>query len=328
MSSLHGKICGWGMYVPERIVSNHDIAASIETSDEWIRERTGIGARRVAGPGDNCSSMSVAAAEQALSKARLSAGELELIIVATSSPDYLTPPVSSQVQQLLGAEKAAAFTLVLGCTGFVCALVTAQQFIASGAYKSILIVGAELITRNINWKDRNTCVLFGDGAGAVVMKATSEQVGLMSFVLGSDGSGYDLLIQRSGGTAVPPSSESLAKGLNFLEMNGSEVFKFATRVLGRALEECLNKAAISSNEIDLFIPHQANARIIESAARHVGLPMEKVFLNVERYGNTSAASVPIALCEALDQGRAKEGDTIAMVAFGAGLSWGAAVVKL
>ena len=328
MPQRYGNIVGWGKYLPSRIVTNHELAQRIDTSDEWIFERTGIRERRIVGAGETTSSMAVAAAREALAMAGVRPRDLGLIIVATSSPDYLTPPVSSQVQHELGAKDVGAFTLVAGCPGFVYALVTAQQFIASGACDNVLVIGVEIISRFLNWDDRGTCVLFGDGAGAVVVQATDQPCGVLSHVLGSDGSGAERLILPSGGTAMPPSHEAVDKGLIYLRMNGPEVFKFATRVLGRAVRQAIHLAGLTADDIDLFIPHQANARIIASAARQANLPPEKVFLNIHRYGNTSAASIPIALCEAIEQGRARVGDTLAFVAFGAGLTWAAAVVKL
>lgn len=328
VSQRYGNIVGWGRYVPERVITNHDLARDMDTSDEWIVARTGIRERRVVGAGETNSGMAAAAAREALAMAGVRPRELGLIIVATSSPDYLTPPVSSQVQHLLGAKDVGALTLVVGCPGFVYGLVTAQQYIASGACDTVLVIGVEIITRFINRMDRSTYVLFGDGAGAMVLQASDRPCGVLSHVLGSDGSGAEHLILPSGGSTLPPSPETLAQGLNYLRMNGPEVFKFATRVLGRALRQAIAKAGLTADDIDLFIPHQANARIIESAARQAGLPPEKVFVNIDRYGNTSAASIPIAFCEAMEQGRAKPGDTLAFVAFGAGLTWAAAVVKL
>lgn len=328
MSHRYGNIVGWGKYVPARVITNDELAQRLDTSDEWITARTGIRERRVVGPGETTSGMAVAAARDALDMAGVRPRDLGLIIVATSSPDYLTPPVSSQVQHALGAKDVGAFTLVVGCPGFVYALVTAQQFIASGACDNVLVIGVEVISRFLNWDDRATCVLFGDGAGAVVMQATDQPSGVLSHVLGSDGSGAQHLIVPSGGAALPSSPETLAQGLNYLHMNGHEVFKFATRILGRALRQAIAQAGLTPDDIDLFIPHQANARIIESAARQAGLPPEKVFLNIHCYGNTSAASIPIALCEAIEQRRARMGDMLAFVAFGAGLTWAAAVVKL
>lgn len=328
MSQLYGNIVGWGMYVPQRVITNADLEKMVETSDDWIVERTGIRERHVVAEDEQTSQMAIAAARQALKKANLRASDLDLIIIATSSPDYLTPPISSQVQHALGAKKIGAFTLVTGCTGFLYALATAQQFIASGANKRILVVGVELISRWIDYSDRGTCILFGDGAGAVVVEATDKPAGVISFVLGSDGSQAEHLILPGGGSKNPPTHEMLDKGQQYLYMNGREVFKFATRVLGSALNEAIHKADLSVDEIDLLIPHQANLRIIESAARQVKLPWDKVYVNIEKYGNTSAASIPIALCEALEIGRIQVGDTVACVAFGAGLTWASAVIKL
>jgi 3-oxoacyl-[acyl-carrier-protein] synthase-3 len=324
----YGNIIGWGKYVPPRVITNADLEKSIDTSDEWILTRTGIRERHIAEAGETTSSMSVAAAKQAFEKAGVLASEIDLIIIASSSPDYLTPPVSSQVQHALGANKAAAFTLVTGCTGFIYALSTAQQFIASGTYDTILVIGAELLSRFVDWTDRSTCVLFGDGAGAVVLKATDTPSGVLACILGSDGSGADHLILPAGGSAHPPSNETLEKKMHSIRMNGPEVFKFATRVLGEALRQVIHQAGLKTEDIDLFIPHQANIRIIESAAKSAGLPPEKIFVNIHKYGNTSAASIPMALAEAMDEGRAKMSSTLAFVAFGAGLTWASAVVKI
>jgi len=324
----YGNIIGWGKYVPSRVITNADLAQTLDTSDEWIITRTGIRERHIVEDTETTSSMSIAAAKEALNMAGVHPKDVDLIIVATSSPDYLTPPVSSQLQHELGAKNAGAFTLVNGCTGFVYALATAQQFISSGAYGTILVVGAELLSRFVDWNDRETCVLFGDGAGAVVIHATDTPSGVLSFVLGSDGSGGEHLILPAGGAANPPSHENLDAGLHTVKMNGREVFKFATRVLGKALRQALEQASLDAEDIDLFIPHQANVRIIESAARFAKLPPEKVFINIQKYGNTSAASIPIALCEAFEEGRAKIGDTLAFVSFGAGLTWSSAIVKI
>ena len=326
MSLRHASIIGWGKYAPANVVTNDDIAQYIDTSDEWIRTRSGIRERRFVSDDETTATMSVAAARAALDTAGLTATDLDLILVATSSPDHLTPPISSQVQEALGAQHIGAMQIVVGCTGFVYSLVTAQQFIATGAYNTVLVIGAELISRWLKPDDRSTYVLFGDGAGAVIMQATDEPCGVLSHVLGSDGSGAEHIIVPAGGTAMVPTHETVDQVA--LRMNGREVFKFATRVMGRALQEALDQAGLTADDIDLFIPHQANLRIIEYAAKQAGLPREKVMVNVDRYGNTSAASVPLALCEAFDQGRIKAGDTLAMVAFGAGLTWASAVVKL
>jgi len=328
MSQRYGNIVGWGKYVPSRVITNAELERMVDTSDEWIRARTGIRERHVVAPGENTSDMAVAAARQALEMARVHPRDLGLIIVATSSPDYLTPPVSSQVQHALDAKGVGAFTLVNGCTGFIYALATAQQFIANGSCDNVLVVGVELLSRFTDWEDRSTCVLFGDGAGAVLLQVSNQPSGVLSYVLGSDGSGAQHLIMPAGGAAMPPSQETLDNRLHYVRMNGNQVFRFATRILGKALRQAIQEAGLTKDDIDLFIPHQANKRIIDKAARDVGLPEEKVFMNIERYGNTSAASVPIALCEALEQGRAKVGDTLAFIAFGAGLTWASAVVKI
>ncbi|TET99043.1 MAG: ketoacyl-ACP synthase III [Anaerolineales bacterium] len=328
MSERYANIVGWGKYTPEQVLTNADLERMIETTDEWIVKRTGIRERRIVNPTENTSDMAVAAARDALAMAEVRARDLGLIIVATSSPDYLTPPVSSQIQHALGARDVGAFTLVAGCAGFVYALTTAQQYIANGVCDNVLVIGVELLSRFIDWTDRSTCVLFGDGAGAVVLQVSNEPAGVLSSVLGSDGSGAEHLILPGGGTAMPPTHETIDQGLHTLKMNGNQVFRFASRIIGKALRQVIQQAGLTSDDIDLFIPHQANLRIIESAARYVGFPEEKIFINIDRYGNTSAASIPIALVEAFEQERAKVGDTLAFVAFGAGLSWAAAVVKV
>ncbi|WP_022836708.1 beta-ketoacyl-ACP synthase III [Salisaeta longa] len=323
----HASITGWGHYAPPNVVTNDDLAAHMDTSDEWIRSRSGIRERRFAGDDETTATMSIAAGQRALDCAGVDASAVDLVLVASSSPDYLTPPVSSQVQHGLGIH-AGAMQLTVGCTGFIYALVTAQQFISTGAYDTILVVGAELISRWLSWENRDTAVLFGDGAGAVVVQATREPCGLQSHVLGSDGSGAEHIIVPAGGVAQPTSHEALDANLQNVKMNGREVFKFATRIMGEALTQALDKAGRSADDIDLFVPHQANKRIIDYAAAELGLPEEKVMINVDRYGNTSAATVPIALSEAFQSGRIAPGDTLALVAFGAGLTWAAAIVDL
>jgi 3-oxoacyl-[acyl-carrier-protein] synthase-3 len=324
----YSKITGWGMSVPERVLTNHDLVQMVDTSDEWIMTRTGIRERRIAGEGETTSTLSVAAGRQALEQAGLAPDELDLIIVATSSPDYFLPPVSSQVQHALGATRAGAFTLVAGCTGFVYALATAHQFIATGAYRNVLVIGTEIISRFLNWQDRNTCVLFGDASGAVVLQASDQPSGVLSFVLGSDGSQAEALIVRGMGSAMPATHEVLDNHLHQIEMDGPAVFKFAVRVLGRAAAEAAAAAGLTTEDIELFIPHQANLRIIEAARRQLDLPPEKVFINLDRYGNTSAASIPVALYEAIESGRVKEGDTLVLVGFGGGLTWAAVTLQL
>ena len=322
---LYGRIIGWGKAVPDKILTNADLEKMVDTTDEWIVTRSGIRERRIAPEGVNTSTLSVLAAQAALAQAGLIPADIDLILVASSSPDHLLPAVSSEIQHQLGAN-CGAFTLVAGCTGFVYSLVTAQQFIATGAYRTILVIGAEVISRNIDWTDRNTCVLFGDGAGAVILQASEEPTGVMAFELGSDGSGAEHLMMPLG-IAHPATHEAVDKKYQYIRMNGREVFKFATRTLARSAAETIGRSGLSIHDIDLMIPHQANARIIELAARQMGMPMEKVFVNIDKYGNTSAASIPIALTEAIEQGRVKEGDKLVLVGFGAGLTWASAVVQ-
>jgi 3-oxoacyl-[acyl-carrier-protein] synthase-3 len=323
---LYGRITGWGKCVPDKVITNADLEKMVDTSDEWIVSRTGIRERHIAGEGETTSTLSVKAARAAMEKAGIIAADLDLILVATSSPDYLLPPVSSMIQDQLGAH-CGAFTLVAGCTGFVYGLVTAQQYIATGAYKTILIIGAEIISKFVDWTDRNTCVLFGDGAGAVVMQASQEKTGVLAFELGSDGAGAEHL-KMNLGVANPPSQAVIDNRDHYIRMNGREVFKFATRTLARSVAEVIGRSGLSTDDIDLMIPHQANERIIEVAAKQLGMSMDKVFVNIAKYGNTSAASIPIALCEAFEEGRCQLGDTIALAGFGAGLTWASAVVQL
>ncbi len=324
----YGRIVGWGMYVPERILTNQDLEEMVDTSDEWIVSRTGIRERRIAGEGETTATMSVSSAQKALEVAGLKAKEIDLIIVATTSPDQLVPPVSSIIQDKLGASNAGAFELAAGCTGFVYGMVVAQQFIASGAYRNVMVIGTELISRFVDWQDRNTCVLFGDGSGTVILQACDEPTGVLSFVLGSDGSDADALIIRGGGSAWPFDQDVLDQRAQFIEMDGRTVFRFATRVLGRATNEVVAAAGLTMDDIEMVVPHQANLRIIQSACRQLDLPQDKVLINLDRYGNTSTASIPMGLCEALESGRIKEGDILVLVGFGAGLTWAAATLQL
>ncbi len=327
MEQRFARISGWGRYAPAQILTNDDLAEIVDTSDEWITSRTGIRERHIAEPHETTLTMAQTASERALAVAGISADSLDLIIVATSSPDYLLPPVSSMLQHALGASHAAAFELRAGCTGFLYGLSTAHQFLAAGTYRRVLVVGVELISRAVDWQDRNTCVLFGDGAGAVVLEATDRPTGVLGFVLGSDGAGAEALIVPGGGSRQPLSSTVLAERGQFIHMDGRAVFKFAVRVMGRALLEAVDRSGLQLSDIDLFIPHQANQRILELAARQCGIPWEKMYVNIARYGNTSAASIPIALSEAVEEGRVQEGDHLAMVSFGAGLTWGALTLR-
>jgi len=326
MTLRYSKISGWGKYVPEKILTNTDLAKIVDTNDEWIVSRTGIRERHIAADNETCSSMAIAAAENALNIAGLTPADLDLIIISTSSPDHLVPIVSSTIQHKIGAT-CPAFTLVTGCTGFVYGLATAHQFIATGAYNNILLVGVELISRFLDWSDRNTCVLFGDGAGAVVLTPSSTPTGLKAFDLGSDGEKGLELAAPGIGSAIKMDHAMIDRGDQYLRMNGREVFKFATRILPQSTTQVLQNAGMTIDDIDLLIPHQANARIIDLAIRRLGLPEEKVFINLHKYGNTSAASIPLALVEAIEAGRIKTGDHLCLVSFGAGLTWASAIFQ-
>jgi len=320
-------IVGLGTYVPERVLTNFDLEKMVETSDAWIRERTGIRERRIAAPDEATSDLATAAARAALADAGIAADEVDLVIVATATPDMLFPATACIVQEKLDARRAGAFDVLAGCSGFIYALACGAQFISSGAMDTVLVVGAETLSRILNWEDRNTCVLFGDGAGAVVLRPVPREKGILATLLGADGSGGALLQLPAGGSRLPASHRTVEEKLHYVQMNGREVFKFAVRVMGDAALEVAREAGLEPGEIDLFIPHQANVRIIDAAARRLGLPMDKVVINVDRYGNTSSASVPLALADALNAGRIRAGDNIVMVAFGAGLTWAAAAVR-
>lgn len=323
----YAHIVGWGMALPSRVMTNDEIAQMVDTSDAWIRERTGIRERRIAGAKDSTATLALRAAKRALEVANVSPANLDLIIVATATPEYLFPATACLVQDWLGAENAGAFDLSAGCTGFVYGISIAAQTIISGAADTVLVVGSETLSRIVDWQDRGTCILFGDGAGAVVLRASHMPGGVLTTLLRSDGSGGELLSLPGGGSRYPPSPTTVLNGMHKIHMNGREVFRFATRVMAQATRSVVEDAGLTLDDIALVIPHQANIRIIEAAARSLGLPMEKMYVNIERYGNTSSASIPIALCEAIESGRIKADDTIVLVAFGAGLTWGAATVK-
>ncbi|GGH16800.1 beta-ketoacyl-ACP synthase III [Paenibacillus segetis] len=319
-------IVGTGMYVPEKVLTNAELETMVETNDEWIVSRTGIRERHIAAPEQATSDLAYEAAVKALESAGLAAEDLELIIVATVTPDTTFPSTACILQEKLGAKKAAAFDLSAACSGFVYSLATANGFIQTGMYNNALIIGADTLSRITDYSDRNTCVLFGDGAGAVVLGEVPEGRGFLSFDLGAEGSGGALLKLEAGGSRLPASAETVQGGKHFIYMNGREVFKFAVRVMGSATEEVLRKAGKGKEDIDLFVPHQANIRIIQSAMQRLDLPEEKCVINVDRYANTSAASIPLALVEAAQGGRIKEGDTVLLVGFGGGLTWGASVL--
>lgn len=328
MGLINAGIAGIGIYAPENILTNARLERMVDTTDEWIVARSGIRERRIASPDQATSDLAVVAAERALADAGIKPEEVELLITATNTPDMSFPATACLVQHRLGAKNAAAFDLAAGCTGFIYAVAVGSQFITSGSYRTVLVVGAECLSRVTNWEDRRTCVLFGDAAGAVVLRPVQKGSGILSFKLRSDGSGASYLMKPAGGSRQPATRETVDKKLHYIHMNGREVFKFAVKVIGKISEEVLAAAGLKKSDIDILIPHQANIRIIESAARRLGLPMEKVLINVDRYGNTSTASIPLALKEAVDCGRVKKGDVIFLVGFGAGLTWGAMAARL
>ncbi|PPQ49853.1 3-oxoacyl-ACP synthase [Paenibacillus peoriae] len=319
-------VIGTGKYVPEKILTNKDLEAIVETSDEWIVSRTGIQERHIAAPEQATSDLAYEAAIKALESAGMTAQDLDLIIVATVTPDMAFPSTACILQDKLGAKGAAAFDLSAACSGFVYGLATATSFIKTGIYNNALIIGADCLSRITDYTDRNTCVLFGDGAGAVVIGEVPESRGFQSFDLGAEGAGGSLLKLEAGGSRLPASADTLENKQHYIYMNGREVFKFAVRVMGTATVDVLEKAGLSKDDIDLFVPHQANVRIIQSAMQRLDLPEEKVVVNVHKYANTSAASIPLALVEAAEEGRMKEGDRVLMVGFGGGLTWGASVL--
>lgn len=328
-AGLFAHIVGWGMAVPEAVLTNEDLEAIVETSDEWIQARTGIKQRYIASDRETTATLGLKAAQRALEVADILPVELDLIIVATSTAENIFPSTASLIQDWLGASKAGAFDLSAACSGFVYAANMAAQAIKSGSIRTALVIGSETMTRVMDWQDRGTCILFGDGAGAVVLQADEEEGGILSAVLRSDGAGYDLL-----GIPSVGSQDMNVAGINInghkmfkMHMAGSEVFKFATRVIGDSIKEAAEMAEIGIEDLALIIPHQANERIIQAAARGLKLDKDLFMCNVDRYGNTSAASIPIALCEAVQQGRIREGDYVAFVGFGGGLTWASMIVR-
>ncbi|REK53907.1 MAG: 3-oxoacyl-ACP synthase [Thermobacillus sp.] len=319
-------ILGTGKYVPDRILTNHDLEKIVETNDEWIVTRTGIRERHIAAENQATSDLAYEAAVRALEAAKLAPEDLDLIIVATITPDMFFPSTACILQDKLGARKAAAFDLSAACSGFIYSLATATGMLKSGMYRNALVVGAECLSRITDYTDRNTCILFGDGAGAVVLGEVPEGRGFRSFELGADGSGGPLLKLAGGGSRMPASAETVSSKAHYIYMAGNEVFKFAVRIMGSAAEEALRKAGIDKKDVDLLVPHQANIRIIQAALSRLELPEEKCMINLDRYGNASAASIPIALAEAVEQGRVSEGDCLVLVGFGGGLTWGASVL--
>lgn len=324
---IDAGILGTGFYVPERVLTNFDLEKMVDTSDEWIVERTGIRERRIAPEETPVSELACRAAKKALSDAGVAAEDLDLIIFATLTADCVCPSAASVVQNRLGAKHAAAFDLSAACSGFVYASTVAVQFITAGAYRRVLVIGGETLSKYVDWQDRNTCVLFGDGAGAAVYGPVEPGDGMLSFDLGSDGSGADYLGIPASGSRCMITEETIAKRLNRIHMDGPEVFKFAVRAMPATLQRSMERAGITAADIDWLVPHQANTRIIRSAAKRLAMPLEKVIINIEKYGNVSAGSIPMALAEAAGEGRFKKGDIVAMAGFGAGLTWASCIMK-
>lgn len=309
----YAHIIGWGKYAPAKVLSNADLSKIVDTTDEWIRDHTGISRRHVVAEHETCASISAMAAQQALDEAGIGAHQIDLIIVASTTPDNTFPSTACGVQDILGAGQAAAFDLTAACSGFVYALSMATDSIRMGTHTRALVIGAEMLTRIVDWKDRNTCVLFGDGAGAVVLQASDQPGGVLASIMHADGAGGEFLY--------------LDKKSQFVKMNGREVYRFATRVMDKATRDVLQKVGWRPAQVDLVVPHQANLRIIDSAAKGLGIPRERFFTNIHEYGNTSAASIPIALCDAIAAGRLKTNHKAVFVGFGGGLTWGAVAVQ-
>jgi 3-oxoacyl-[acyl-carrier-protein] synthase-3 len=325
--TTNALITGWGMYAPSRVMTNDELSTMVDTSDEWIRTRTGIRERRIAADDETATTLSVYAARDALAVAGLDPTELDLVIVATCTPDYPLPATAVLIATELGATRAAGFDLQAACSGFLFALASGTSFISSGMYRSVLVIGVEVLSRFLDWSDRSTCVLFGDGAGAVLLQASDKPGGMLGFDLFSDGTGCEGIIVPAGGSARPASHATVDAHEHSIRMLGSEVFKYATRQMGESALAALRKSGLTVDDVDQFVFHQANLRIITHVQKQFGIPDHKTFLNIEKYGNTSAASVPMALVEALAGGRIKPGDRILMVAFGAGYTAGAVVVE-
>ncbi len=319
-------IIGVGKYVPKKILTNRDLEKMVDTSEEWIVTRTGIRERRLAGKNEVTSDMGIRAAGDAIRNAKLKAQDIELIITATTTADMPFPATACIIQNGLGARNAACFDISAACAGFVYGLVIAQQFVARGVYRNVLIIGAEKTSIIVDWHDRNTCVLFGDGAGAAVV-APVKRGGILSSYLGSNGQAGELLMLPAGGSRHPASHETIDKKMHYIKMQGNELFKLAVKMMAEAAHKALKQAGLSCEDIDCFIPHQANMRIILAAAKKLGLDVNKIYMNIEKYGNMSSASTIVALCEAVKSGRIKKGDIVVLDAFGAGLVWGACVIR-
>jgi 3-oxoacyl-[acyl-carrier-protein] synthase III len=320
-------ISGLGSCLPDKILSNADLEKIVDTNDEWIVSRTGIRERRIVDADTAVSDICVVAAQRALDDAGVHAEEIDLILVATITPDFVFPSTACILQDKLGAKKAAALDIEAGCSGFIYGLAVGSQFVATGMYNKVLVIGGETLSKILDMTDRGTCILFGDGAGAAVLSPVEDGNGFLSFVLGAQGQGGENLCMPAGGSRNPASEETVKDRQHFIKMSGNEVFKFAVRIMGEAAVQSLEKAGLSTKDVDVLIPHQANIRIIDAAMKRLDLDRDKVIVNLDKYGNMSAASIPVALDEAVKEGRIKNGDTIVMVGFGAGLTWGACAMK-
>ena len=321
------KITGTGFYVPDKVLTNLDLEKIVDTSDEWITTRTGIKERRIASDDQATSDLSIEASRMALENAGLKAKDIDLIIVATSSPDTILPSTGCWVQKGLGAGNIPAFDISAGCTGWIYGMIVAEGLILNGAHKRILLIGSEVLTRITNWKDRNTCVLFGDAGSAVVLEESDDESGMLSSYWGADGNLGDLLYMPGGGTRIPASAESVTQDLHCIHMKGNDVFKHAVKRMGEASLEALKSAGLEKEDIDYLIPHQANSRIIDATGRRLKVPSEKVFTNIHKYGNVSVASIPLGLHELWEEGKLKKGTIVVMVAFGAGFTWAAVAYR-
>lgn len=320
------SITGLGVHVPERVLTNDELATMVDTSDEWIRTRTGIRERRVAGPDEAMTDVALPAARRALEQAGADAAEIDYLVVATVTPDTMFPTTSALMADALGAPQAAAYDLLAGCTGFMYALVQAYGMVASGLSHKALVVGGDVLSKIVDWSDRSTCVLFGDGAGAVVLERVDEG-GFLGFELGADGGGGQHLALPAGGSRLPTTADTVAERRHFVTMNGREVFKFATRVMVSSAEALLAECNETMDDVDVYVPHQANVRIIDHATKKLGVPGEKTVVNVEHYGNTSSGSIPLALADGSDDGRIEPGKLVLMTGMGAGLTWGSALIR-
>jgi 3-oxoacyl-[acyl-carrier-protein] synthase III len=325
--SRRAHVTGWGRYAPSRVLTNADLEKIVDTSDEWIRTRTGIRERRVAAAHETTASMAAVAGLRAIRTAGIEPDDIDLILLGTLTPDYWMPSTAALVKEAIGNTKATAFDVMAACSGFVYGFATAQAYIQAGLARHVLVIGAELLTRFLDYTDRSTCILFGDGAGAVVLSASDEPGGALGIEMTTEPQGAYMIWLPAGGSKAPPSAETIARGEHYVRMEGNQTYRFATKTMATTALESIRRSGLAPGDIDLFIPHQANIRIIEAVAKGLDLPMDKMFINLDKYGNTSAASVPIALAEAVNEGRVKVGDNVVIVAFGAGFTSGAVTIN-